>query len=278
MFWNNAKNGRITIAEDWEFDLVLRDRIARFLEERFEEAPSEEEPFEEEPLAEEPLAEEPSALYVASRPLEEDYADAAHAQPSFAESDYAVASFEKLATPEESDRSDREDRAFGHFGAAGKHAREAAPNMAAPSMPALSMPPSDMAAPSYSSSAYGAASSGLKSWLDQIDEPFSTTLLALIDRKGLTDAQVYKRAHMSRQLFSRIRSDANYRPAKKTVLALGLALELTLEEMRDLLERAGFALSHASKRDVIVEYFITQGIYDLFSVNEALYEFDQPLI
>jgi len=118
----------------------------------------------------------------------------------------------------------------------------------------------------------------LKSWLDQIDEPFSTTLLALIDRKGLADADVYKRANMSRQLFSRIRSDAAYRPAKKTVLALSIALELTLDEMRDLLARAGFALSRSNKRDVIVEYFVTNGIYDLFSINEALYEFDQPLI
>ena len=119
---------------------------------------------------------------------------------------------------------------------------------------------------------------GLRSWLDQVDEPFSTTLLALIDRKGLSDAQVYKRAHMSRQLFSRIRSDADYRPAKKTVLALAIALELNLAEMRDLLERAGFALSRSSKRDVIVEYYVTNGIYDLFAINDALYEFDQPLI
>ena len=119
---------------------------------------------------------------------------------------------------------------------------------------------------------------GLQDWLDQVDEPFSTTLLMLIDRKGLTDVDVYKRANMSRQLFSRIRSDALYRPAKKTVLALGIALELTLDELRDLLERAGFALSRSSERDLIVEYFVTHGDYNLFHINEALYEFDQPLI
>lgn len=118
----------------------------------------------------------------------------------------------------------------------------------------------------------------LKSWLDTIDEPFSTTLLALIDKKGLADVDVYKQAHMSRQLFSRIRSDANYRPAKKTVLALCIALKLSLEEMSDLLARAGFALSRASKRDVIVEYFALHSNYNLFEINEALYEFDQPLI
>ena len=115
-------------------------------------------------------------------------------------------------------------------------------------------------------------------WLDQIDEPFSTTLLALIDRKGLSDVEVYKRANMSRQLFSRIRGDASYRPAKKTVLALAIAMKLSLPEMRDLLERAGFALSRSSKRDIIVEYFVTNGIFDLFAINEALYEFDEPLI
>ena len=122
------------------------------------------------------------------------------------------------------------------------------------------------------------ASEGLASWLEEVDEPFSTTLLALIDRKGLTDVEVYQRAQMSRQLFSRIRSNPSYRPAKKTVLALGIAMALSLVELRDLLERAGFALSHASKRDLIVEYFVTKGIYDLFVINEALYEFDQPLL
>ena len=156
--------------------------------------------------------------------------------------------------------------------------------MPAPSMPAPSMSAHSMGAPAAAPrtaarmNAAPAPNVSLAAWLDQLDESFSTTLLALIDRKGMTDAQVYKRAHMSRQLFSRIRSDADYRPAKKTVLALAIALELDVEETRSLLERAGFALSRANKRDVIVEYFITQGTYDIFAVNEALYEFDQPLL
>ena len=142
----------------------------------------------------------------------------------------------------------------------------------------LDAPESMLAAPAAGGERAPCASGDLATWLDSIDESFSTTLLALIDRKGLADTDVYKRAHMSRQLFSRIRSDASYRPAKKTVLALSIAMELTLDEMRDLLARAGFALSRSSKRDVIVEYFVTNGIYDLFVINEALYEFDQPLI
>ena len=119
---------------------------------------------------------------------------------------------------------------------------------------------------------------GLSKLLDRLDAPFSPTLLALIDARGMDDVQVYKRANMSRQLFSKIRSDAFYQPTKKTVLALCVALELSLGETRDLLARAGFALSHSNKADVIVEYFIAHGNYDIFKINEALYAFDQPLL
>ena len=160
-------------------------------------------------------------------------------------------------------------------GSAPRGAARAAAPMGAARAPAP-MEPRSM--PVREEAAFDAGAGDLGSWLDQIDEPFSTTLLALIDRQGLTDVEVYKRANMSRQLFSRIRGDASYRPAKKTVLALAVAMELTLPEMRDLLERAGFALSRASKRDIIVEYFVTNGIYDLFAINEALFEFDQPLL
>ena len=123
-----------------------------------------------------------------------------------------------------------------------------------------------------------AAPGTLDDWLREMDAPFSTMLLRLIDQRGLTDVQVYKRANMSRQLFSKIRSDAAYRPAKKTVLALAVALELSLDETEDLLRRAGFALSNSSKADMIVEYFIVRGNHDIFAINEALYAFDQPLL
>ena len=96
--------------------------------------------------------------------------------------------------------------------------------------------------------------------------------------KGMTDAQVYKRANVSRQHFSKIRSDANYQPTKKTVLAFCIALELSLEASEDLLARAGFAFSPSSRFDLIVRYYIEQNEYDIFAINAMLYEFDQPLL
>lgn len=121
-------------------------------------------------------------------------------------------------------------------------------------------------------------SSSLSDLLDSLDASFSTTLLALIDTKGMTDAQVYKRANMSRQLFSKIRSDTFYKPTKKTVLALAIALELDLSTTEDLLRRAGFALSHSNKADIIVEYFINNNQFDIFEINATLYAFDQPIL
>lgn len=118
----------------------------------------------------------------------------------------------------------------------------------------------------------------LKRLLSNLDEGFSTTLLAMIDERGLKDSEVYKRANMSRQHFSKIRNNPRYRPKKQTVLALAVALELSEWETRLLLERAGFALTHSDERDVIVEYFIRCGEYDIYEINLALYTFDQPLL
>lgn len=123
-----------------------------------------------------------------------------------------------------------------------------------------------------------APNASLTELVNDLDESFTEMLLRKIDERGMTDAQCYKKARVDRKLFSKIRSDLHYRPSKQTALSLAIALELSRAETDELLSKAGFALSRSSKFDVILSYFIENRCYDLAQINEALYEFDQPLL
>ena len=132
-----------------------------------------------------------------------------------------------------------------------------------------SLPCTPMAAPKAAS---------LEDMLKQADAGFTETLLKLIDQTGKKDSEIYKKALLTKQHFSKIRNNPNYKPTKPTAVALALALELDLDAAKDLIGRAGYALSNSNKFDLIIRYFIEQGNYNVVEINMALYEFDQPLL
>ena len=113
--------------------------------------------------------------------------------------------------------------------------------------------------------------------MSQMDETFSQRLLRMIKERKMSESEAYKKAFVDRRHFAKIKKDEYYAPSKKTVLAFAIALELTLDETKDVLRSAGYALSRSSKFDIIVVYFLENRNYNMFDINEVLYEYDQPI-
>ena len=118
----------------------------------------------------------------------------------------------------------------------------------------------------------------LEDMLSAIDDNFALTLMKLIDLKGLTDVECYKKANVSKQTWYKILNDKNYKPSKNTVISFAIALKLSLQETNHLLSTVGFVLSKSNPFDIIIEYFIKSGEYNIFEINQTLFKFNQPCL
>ncbi len=164
------------------------------------------------------------------------------------------------------------DEVRGNLPAAG-----AAPVFAAPQM--FSDPhPSGQSARSAKKKKFKKTERSLDELIKNMDETFSQMLLRLIDERGLKDSVVYRKANIDRRHFSKIRNNVNYLPTKRTVFSFAIALELSLDEAKDLMNKAGYSISNSSKFDIIVSYFLENGIYDIFEINEVLFAYEEPVL
>lgn len=118
----------------------------------------------------------------------------------------------------------------------------------------------------------------LRDYLKQMDRSFQEMLFDLIDESGMTDVECYKRANVDKRIFSKIKSNTHYRPSKTTALAFAISLRLDMDATQELLATAGYTLSQSNVSDTIIRYFIHNGNYDVFEINQALFEFDQTLL
>ncbi len=136
-----------------------------------------------------------------------------------------------------------------------------------------------MCMPTCSARPTSSTDKSLEEYMKQMDKPFAYKLFDYIDARGMTDVECYKKANVDKKTFSKIKCNPKtYKPSKQTAVAFAIALRLDLDETQDLLASAGMTLSRSFTFDKIIRYFIQKEIYDIFEINQALFEFDQLLL